>query len=71
MEAIGLIINLLEKVSVLVATSLVLVLLRPAEVWLEETGRFASFRRRAFILAIFGPLAIWGIFLTLQPHTML
>ena len=32
MEAIGLIINLLEKVSVLVATSLVLVLLRPAEV---------------------------------------
>lgn len=63
MEAIELIINLLEKVSVLVATSLVLVLLRPAEVWLSETGRFASLRRRAFILAIFGPLAIWGIFL--------
>ncbi len=55
--------NLLEKVSVLISTALVLVLLRPAEVWLSETGRMASRRRRLFILAIFTPLAIWGIFL--------
>lgn len=62
-EAAELIVNLLEKVSVLVSTVLVMVLLRPAEVWLSETGRFASLRRRAFLLVIFGPLSIWGIFL--------
>ncbi len=63
MEAFNLIFNLLEKVSVLVAAALVLVLLRPAEVWLSQTGRFASLRRRAFIFALFCPLSIWGIFL--------
>ena len=63
MEALELILNLLEKVSVLVSTALVFVLLRPAEVWLTETGRYASFRRRAFILAVFCPLSIWGIYL--------
>lgn len=62
-QALELSANLLEKVSVLISTALVLVLLRPAEVWLSETGRMASRRRRLFILAIFTPLAIWGIFL--------
>lgn len=63
LQAIELIINLLEKVSVLVSTALVLVLLRPADVWLNETGRMASRRRRLVILAAFTPIAIWGIFL--------
>lgn len=62
-QALELSVNLLEKVSVLLSTALVLVLLRPAEVWLSETGRMASRRRRLFILAIFTPIAIWGIFL--------
>ena len=62
-QAIELIFNLLEKVSVLVNAALVLVLIRPADVWLSETGRRASRRRRAFMLALFTPLAIWGIFL--------
>lgn len=62
-QAIELSMNLLEKVSVLVSTALVLVLLRPADVWLSETGRMASRRRRLVILAVFTPLAIWGIFL--------
>ena len=63
MELIGLGVNLLEKVSVLVAAALVLVLLRPAEVWLSETGRYASFRRRLFIFLVFTPLAVLGVFL--------
>ena len=63
MEAIFLVINLLEKVSVLVATALVLLMLRPAEVWLGETGAKASIRRRIFLVLLFGALAIWGTFL--------
>ena len=62
-ELIVLGVNLLEKVSVLVAAALVLVLLRPAEVWLSETGRYASFRRRLFIFLVFTPLAVLGVFL--------
>jgi len=62
-EALELVIRLLEKVSVLVAAALVLLMLRPAEVWLGETGSEASFRRRAFLVAILGGLAIWGAFL--------
>lgn len=63
MELITLIIQMLEKVSVLVATALVLVLLRPAEVWLTETGQRASLRRRLVMILVFAPLAVWGIFL--------
>lgn len=63
MEFVELIINLLEKVSVLLATALVLLLLRPAEVWLGETGERASVRRRAFLVAVLSGLAIWGVFL--------
>jgi LytS/YehU family sensor histidine kinase len=62
-EFLELILNLLEKVSVLLAAALVLLLLRPAEVWLGETGARASFRRRAFLVAVLGGLAIWGVFL--------
>ncbi len=63
LEALELVIRLLEKVSVLVASALVLLMLRPAEVWLGETGSEASFRRRAFLVAVLGGLAIWGVFL--------
>jgi len=63
LEALELVIRLLEKVSVLVAAALVLLMLRPAEVWLGETGSEASFRRRAFLVAVLGGLAIWGVFL--------
>jgi LytS/YehU family sensor histidine kinase len=62
-EFLELILNLLEKVSVLVAASLVLLLLRPAEVWLGETGAHASVRRRLFLMAVLGFLAVWGVFL--------
>lgn len=62
-EAVELIINLLEKVAVLVATALFLLLLRPAEVWLTERGHRASPRRRLFLIAVFAPMAVWGIFL--------
>ncbi|MFB6263859.1 MAG: histidine kinase [Bradymonadaceae bacterium] len=63
LEALQLVVRLLEKVSVLVSVALVLLLLRPAEVWLGETGPEASFRRRLFLAAILGALAIWGAFL--------
>ena len=63
MEAIVLVLILLEKVSVLVATALFLLLLRPAEVWLGETGARASLRRRAFLVILLGALAVWGTFL--------
>jgi len=63
LEALAVITNLLEKVSVLVSTALVLVLLRPAEVWLGETGRYASPRRRLFLFAVFAAISVWGIFL--------
>lgn len=63
MEFVELIINLLEKVSVLLAAALVLLLLRPAEVWLGEAGQRASVRRRAFLVAVLSGLAIWGVFL--------
>ncbi len=63
MEAFHLVINLLEKVSVLVAVALVLLMLRPAEVWLGETGARASVRRRVFLVLLLGALAIWGTFL--------
>jgi LytS/YehU family sensor histidine kinase len=62
-EFLELILNLLEKVSVLVAASLVLLLLRPAEVWLGEHGKEASVRRRLFLMAVLGGLAVWGVFL--------
>lgn len=63
MEALELVAKLLEKVSVLVAAVLVLVLMRPAGVWLGETGSRASVRRRLFLVVILGGLAIWGTFL--------
>ena len=63
MEAIELVVRLLEKVSVLVAAVLVLVLLRPAGVWLGETGSQASVRRRLFLVVVLGGLAVWGSFL--------
>lgn len=63
LEAAELVIRLLEKVSVLVAAALVLLLLRPAETWLGETGSQASLRRRAFLVAILGGVAVWGVFL--------
>ncbi|MFU8804020.1 MAG: sensor histidine kinase [Bradymonadaceae bacterium] len=63
MEALELAIHLLEKVSVLVAAALVLLLLRPAAVWLGETGARASVRRRIFLVVVLGVLAIWGTFL--------
>ena len=63
MEFLELSLNLLEKISVLFAAALVLLLLRPAEVWLGETGSRASLRRRAFLVAVLGGLAIWGVFL--------
>ena len=63
MEAFHLAINLLEKVSVLVASALVLLMLRPAEVWLGETGARASVRRRIFLVLLLGGLAVWGTFL--------
>ena len=63
MEAFELIAKLLEKVAVLVASVLVLVLIRPAGVWLGETGSRASVRRRVFLAVLLGGLAIWGTFL--------
>lgn len=63
MEAIELVVRLLEKVSVMVAAVLVLVLIRPAGVWLGETGSQASIRRRLFLIVILGGLAVWGSFL--------
>jgi two-component system, LytTR family, sensor kinase len=62
-EFVELILNLLEKASVLLAAALVLLLLRPAEVWLGEAGEKASLRRRVFLVAVLGGLAIWGVFL--------
>ena len=70
MEAVQLVIQLLEKVSVLVATALVLIMLRPAEVWLGETGPRASVRRRIFLWMVFGGLAIWGIYLGYEMEGM-
>ncbi|MFW5966454.1 MAG: sensor histidine kinase [Persicimonas sp.] len=70
MEFVELILNLLEKASVLVAAALVLLLLRPAEVWLGETGSKASVRRRAFLVAVLGGLAIWGVFLGFEINGM-
>lgn len=63
MGALEIIIRLMEKVSVLLSAVMVLIMIRPAQVWLEETGDLASVRRRAFLVAVFSPLAIWGIFL--------
>ena len=63
MEALELVVRLLEKVSVMVAAVLLLVMLRPAGVWLGETGARASVRRRVFLIIILGGLAIWGSFL--------
>lgn len=63
MEALELVFKLLEKVGVLVAAALVLVLIRPAGVWLRETGHHASPRRRIFLGLLMGGLAIWGVFL--------
>jgi LytS/YehU family sensor histidine kinase len=62
-EALELAIRLLEKVSVLVGTALVMLMARPAEVWLGKTGAEASLRRRLFLIAVLGVLAIWGVFL--------
>ena len=70
MEAFYLVINLLEKVSVLVAVALVLLLLRPAEVWLGETGARASVRRRIFLVLLLGSLAVWGTFLGFEVEGM-
>lgn len=64
MEFIELIVNLLQKVSVLLAATLVLLLLRPAEVWLGEAGARASLRRRLFLVAVLSALAVWGVFLS-------
>lgn len=64
MEALVLIVHMLEKVSVLVSATLVLLLLRPAQSWLEETGSRVSLRRGLFLIMIFAPLAVWGVFLS-------
>jgi two-component system LytT family sensor kinase len=66
MEAIVLVTTLLEKVAVLVATALVLLLLRPAEVWLGDTGARVSRRRRIFLILVFSALSNWGVFLGLR-----
>ncbi|RDV36241.1 hypothetical protein DV096_20185 [Bradymonadaceae bacterium TMQ3] len=63
MEALHLVLNLLEKVSVLVALALSLLLLRPAEVWLSQRGAEASVRRRLLLVLLLSGLAIWGSFL--------
>lgn len=47
----------------LVAVVLVLVLIKPAHVWLHETGREASVRRRLFLALLMGAVAVWGVFL--------
>lgn len=70
MEALHLVINLLEKVSVLVAAALVLLMLRPAEVWLGEAGARASVRRRIFLVMLLGGLATWGTFLGFEVEGM-
>ncbi len=66
MEALGLAIKLLEKISVLITAVLLLVMIRPAGVWLGESGEKASIRRRLFLIAVLGGLAIWGSFLGLD-----
>ncbi len=66
MDALVLIIKLLEKASVLVAIVLILVMVKPARVWLSQTGRDASFRRRLFLAVALGAVAIWGVFLGLS-----
>lgn len=63
LEALNLVVRLLEKASVLVAVVLVLVLIKPAHVWLHETGREASVRRRLFLAVVMGAVAVWGVFL--------
>lgn len=63
MDALFLVFKLLEKASVLVAVVLVLVLVRPASVWLRETGREASIRRRLFLAVVLGAVSVWGVFL--------
>ncbi|MEM1349965.1 MAG: histidine kinase, partial [Myxococcota bacterium] len=63
MGAVELVIILLEKVSVLIATALVLVLVRPASDWLGVVGAPISKRRQLFIVSIFSVLATWGVFL--------
>jgi len=63
MQALELILRLLEKASVLVAVVLVLIMVRPAQVWLQETGREASVRRRIFLAVVLSVVAIWGVFL--------
>ena len=63
MEALELVARLLENTSVLIATILVLVMIRPAGVWLGQTGREAYYRRRAFLILTLGALAVWGTFL--------
>jgi len=63
MGAVELVIILLEKVSVLIATALVLVLVRPASDWLGVAGAPISKRRQLFVIIIFSILATWGVFL--------
>ena len=63
MQAFELILRLLEKASVLLAVALTLLMVRPAQVWLQETGREASVRRRLFLGAVLSVVAIWGVFL--------
>lgn len=63
MEALILIAHLLEKVAVLVSTALLLLMMRPARVWLDAQKSHISIRRKIFLVLIFTPLAIWGIFL--------
>lgn len=70
LSALELVVRLLEKVSVLVSVALVLLMLRPAEVWLGETGSEASLRRRVFLVAILGALAIWGALLGFELNGM-
>lgn len=66
MDALFLIIKLLEKVSVLVAAVSLLVMIRPAGSWLGESGKKASPRRKVFLILVLGGLAIWGTFLGLE-----
>jgi len=63
LDALLVIVTLLEKASVLLALVLVLVLVKPARVWLRETGRDASPRRRLFLVIALGAVAVWGVFL--------
>ncbi len=63
LAALALIVSMMEKVSVLVAVALVLVLLRPAQSWLEDAGATVSLRRKIVLVTVFTPLAIWGLWL--------